>query len=336
MPTIATKPHCIIVTPALAAANNGNWHTARRWQYYASKQAKVTLRLQLNLQDIDDFQAGIKPLGTKMIGIALHALRSAPSIQALRARGVPTALVLTGTDLYRDIQSNADAQRSLELASLLVVLNEQGIEELPIRFHGKTRCIFQSAAARKRLPLRKNTTDFAFVGHLRREKDPVTPCKAMQLLNSPNLRLRMAGNVHPSAGGVDLEVRTLAQEDTRIQLLGGVPQARARRLIAQSRALIVSSVMEGGANVLIEAVTAGVPILASRMGGNIGMLGKDYPGYFPVGDHKALAALMHRLIDDPSFEAALQNACAARSALFTPAAERAGVQGLVSDLLLGL
>ena len=49
--------------------------------------------------------------------------------------------------------------------------------------------------------------------------------------------------------------------------------------------MVLSSVSEGGANVDFRGRRrAGVPVLASRMDGNVGLLGSDYPGYFPVGD----------------------------------------------------
>ena len=67
--------------------------------------------------------------------------------------------------------------------------------------------------------------------------------------------------------------------------------------------MVLSSRSEGGANVISEAIVAGVPILASRMDGNVGLLGADYPGYFPVGDTQALARLLWRIEADAPFVA---------------------------------
>ena len=91
--------------------------------------------------------------------------------------------------------------------------------------------------------------------------------------------------------------------------------------------------MEGGANVIIEAVTSGVPVLASDISGNRGMLGDDYEGYFAPGDAAALAALIDRSIADPAFYQRLRTQCDARAALFAPAAEQAAVRRLVDNLL---
>jgi glycosyltransferase involved in cell wall biosynthesis len=91
--------------------------------------------------------------------------------------------------------------------------------------------------------------------------------------------------------------------------------------------------MEGGANVVIEAVRSGVPVLASRIDGNVGLLGPDYDGYFAVGDADALAALVRRFRAEAAFVAHLRAQCAAREPLFRPAAERRAVRTLVADLL---
>jgi glycosyltransferase involved in cell wall biosynthesis len=97
--------------------------------------------------------------------------------------------------------------------------------------------------------------------------------------------------------------------------------------------MVIASRMEGGANVIIEAVTCGVPVLASDISGNRGMLGEDYAGYFPVGDVQALAHLVERSATDRDFDALLRRQCAARAALFAPQAEQAALLDLLASLL---
>ena len=97
--------------------------------------------------------------------------------------------------------------------------------------------------------------------------------------------------------------------------------------------MVIASIMEGGANVIIEAVTSGVPVLASHIEGNIGMLGKDYAGFFPVGDAATLAQLIERCAQDRAFDALLRRQCAQRAPRFAPAAEQAGLADLVANLL---
>jgi glycosyltransferase involved in cell wall biosynthesis len=90
--------------------------------------------------------------------------------------------------------------------------------------------------------------------------------------------------------------------------------------------------MEGGAHVLMEAVCSGTPVLASRIEGNVGMLGEDYAGYFDHGDARALAHLLLRCRTDAVFFGHLQAQCAARAPLFAPSLEQAALQQLVQAL----
>ena len=129
------------------------------------------------------------------------------------------------------------------------------------------------------------------------------------------------------------EAQRTAADCPRYRWLGGLPVEATRRWIARSRALVHMSRMEGGANVVIEAVRSRVPVLASRIDGNVGLLGRDYAGYFELGDADALAALMQRFAADAAFAARLRAQCAMREPRFAPAVEAAAVRGLLSDLL---
>ncbi len=313
----------LIVSPALAAANNGNWQTAARWaRYLRGAGHEVSIALAWQGEPID-------------LMIALHARRSAASIAAYAATGGRVVLVLTGTDLYRDIDENAEAQRSLELAYALVALQSEGPKRLPPGVRSRTRVIVQSAPALPRLPTRRRTDDLAMVGHLRAEKDPVTALRALALLSPQDprrarLRLRIVGaDREPALGRAVRDAGTL---DPRIDWLGALSHGRARRVIRQSQALVLPSVMEGGANVLIEAVTSDVPVLASRIEGSVGLLGSDYEGFFPVGDAPALAGLIARFQDDPAFRDRLRAQCRRQAPSFAPALERAAVCALVDDV----
>ena len=91
--------------------------------------------------------------------------------------------------------------------------------------------------------------------------------------------------------------------------------------------------MEGGAHVVMEAACSGTPVLASRIPGNVGMLGADYAGYFDWGDASQLLALLQRCRQDPPFYALLKNQCAGRAPLFSPLAEQVALLALVRNLL---
>ena len=113
---------------------------------------------------------------------------------------------------------------------------------------------------------------------------------------------------------------------------GDVPSAAVRRLLARSHAMVISSRSEGGANVISEAVMAGLPVIASRIDGSVGLLGPDYPGYFPVGDSAALARQLLRAEQDPAFLERLRRHCADRAGLFDVQREREAWRKLMHGL----
>jgi glycosyltransferase involved in cell wall biosynthesis len=171
---------------------------------------------------------------------------------------------------------------------------------------------------------------------MRAEKDPLTPMRALDALSvDSRVRLIHIGNA------LDDEYRLAAEALqvrawpalTRYVWLTGLPHDETLRQIARAKAMVISSVMEGGANVIIEAINAGVPVLASRISGNVGMLGRDYRGYFTPGDDEELARLLERASRDDAFLAELKQQCAVRAPLFAPAREQAEVIALVSDAL---
>jgi glycosyltransferase involved in cell wall biosynthesis len=90
--------------------------------------------------------------------------------------------------------------------------------------------------------------------------------------------------------------------------------------------------MEGGAHVVSEAISIGVPVIASNIPGNIGLLGEDYPGYYPVGEAQALAALMLRAQSDPAWLTLLEEAVRKQQDLVTPLAERRALQAVIAGL----
>jgi len=323
-----SPPRVRIVSPALAAANNGNWHTAARWQRFLAPVARV------DVVGIDDSAAEDADGDRIDVLIALHARRSAAAIARWRERrtDAPLVVVLTGTDLYRDLDVDGGAQHSLECASRIVVLQEAGLARLDAASRAKAVVIVQSAPAlhAARAP---GDADLVAVGHLREEKDPATLYRAARLLAGDAVVPTIAHVGGPLDARLAEEARATMAACPSYRWLGALAHAAARRTIARGRALIHCSRIEGGANVVIEAVRSGVPVLASRIEGNVGLLGAGYDGYFPVGDAAALAALARRFLADAAFADRLRTQCAAREPLFLPSAERRAVRALVADLV---
>jgi len=326
----SSMPQLVIVSPALRDANNGNWQTARRWQRHLAGDCHVRIAKAWP----DALAAGDAAM------IALHARRSAESIAAWASAhpGKGLAVVLTGTDLYRDIITDAAARRSLDLAQALVVLQECAPQALPEAVRAKAHVIFQSTTARKALAKSTLHVRAVMVGHLREEKSPQTLFAAARLLaGRRDLFIDHIGDALDPALGEAAQATMAATPNYR--WLGGLAHEAVRRHIQRAHLLIHASRMEGGAHVVMEAVASGTSVLASRIDGNVGMLGADYTGYFPWGDAEALATLLLRcresLAEDGSgLMARLVAQCRRRAPLFAPERERAALRRLVGDLLM--
>ena len=326
-----TRPvKAVLVSPATAQANNGNWHTAYRWAQFLSDHCDIALLPQWPAGSEKDPATDPNP---PQLMLALHARRSASSIHtwARACPNKPLIVVLTGTDLYRDIVHDAAAQRSLDMATHLVVLQDAGLASLPEAWRRKARVIYQSAPRLK--PAVKSTRTFRalMVGHLRDEKDPLTFMRAACHDFSAGVGFDQIGM--PLDAALGEAAQATAARTPRYRWLGELPRAVTRQHIKRAHALVSCSHMEGGAHVILEAVQSGTPVLASRIDGNIGMLGEDYAGYFELGNDAELAALVQRCASHRDFLAHLQKQCQQRAPLFEPPEEKRLVLNLVTSAL---
>jgi putative glycosyltransferase (TIGR04348 family) len=316
------KPRLVLVTPALADANNGNWQTARRWAQMLADDYAVQLAQQWDGAAAD-------------VMVALHARRSAPSIEAWAAQSNarPLVVALTGTDLYRDVaQGDAAALRSLALADRLIVLHERATDDVPAAHRAKCVVCFQSTPARRALPKTTRHLRALMVGHLRDEKDPRTYFDAAQRLAARHdILLDHIGA--PLDESLGRQAQTLAAALPYYRWLGALPHAETLARIQRAHVLVHPSRMEGGAHVVMEAVRCGTPVLASRIPGNVGMLGADYGGCFAPGDGAGLASLLQRARDEPAMLAALRAQCEQRAPLFEPAREQATLLQTLAPLM---
>ena len=312
------------MTPALAEANNGNWQTARRWARMLSGHYRVRMAAQWTGAPADHDDD---------IMIALHARRSASSLAAWAAQcpGRPLVLVLTGTDLYRDIAHDALAQRSLVLAHRLVVLNELGLQSLPVEHRDKAVVCLQSTRSRRPLAKTDRHLRALMVGHLREEKSPQTYFAAARLLaHRQDILLDHIGGALDTA--LADEARALMAAQPHYRWLGSLPHAATRHRIQAAHVLVHPSRMEGGAHVVTEAITSGTPVLASRIDGNLGLLGSDYAGIFDWGDAQTLATQLQRCRDDAAMLPALRQQCEKRAPLFDPNREKQTLLDLLASL----
>jgi putative glycosyltransferase (TIGR04348 family) len=266
--------------------------------------------------------------------VALHARRSAGAVRRFRAAFPerPVIVALTGTDLYHDLGRSRLVTASLAAADRLIVLHPGARAVVPVHLRAKVRTVRQSASVSPR-PARRSARHFdvCVLAHLRPVKDPLRAAFAARALpRDSRIRIRHAGRALAPA----MAQRARAEEarNPRYRWLGELSHPRARALLASSRALVLSSRLEGGANVIGEAAVAGVPVLVSRIDGSIGLLGRRYRGFFPVGDNAALARLLRRVEIDRRFREHLTRYVRRLAPRFAERHERAAWRAVLAEL----
>lgn len=309
----------IMITPAPPGSRAGNRATAERWAEllrHAGHQVMVVTGYQGEPCDVL---------------IALHAWRSHDAIQTFRKcwPETPLLLALTGTDIYRhQHQYPLPTLASMAAADVLIGLHARVGEDIPDQFTDKLITLYQSADSQ---PVAGNSRrnddcfEVCVIGHLREEKDSLRTAMAARLLpEESNIRVLCAGKPHNDQwqSMVEKEVR----ENPRLEWLGELDKAETGALMARCRLMVISSVMEGGANVISEACRAGLAIIASDIPGNRGLLGDHYDGYFPVGDERSLADRLRQAETDPAYLQGLIRQVKALAPLFSPESEQRALE----------
>lgn len=315
--------HIGIITPAAAKSLSGNRATALRWAGFLRQlDHRVSIDVEWHGSGYD-------------LMVALHAWRSADSIVAFKQQYPerPLVLAMTGTDLYRFIKSHPQPTlASISSADRLVTLHELATRVLPASAHHKVHVIHQSA-----IPLPKPVKravrhfDVCVVGHLREEKDSLRVAYAVRdLPEKSRLRVLHYGKAHNE------EWARYAQQEMKINpryhWFGEVPHGKIRRAYSSCHLMVLPSIMEGGANVISEAIVAGLPVIASDIDGSVGLLGEDYAGYYPVQDTRSLRELLLKAETEPGYLQTLEKQCAKRAGLFTREAEKQGWKDLLMEM----
>jgi putative glycosyltransferase (TIGR04348 family) len=312
----------VLITPAALQVHTGNQTTADRWARLLGELGhRVDVRQDWNREECD-------------LLIALHARRSFPGIERFRRERplAPLIVALTGTDLYHDLENSGEAKCSLELASRIVALQELALKAVPESTRSKLRVIYQSAERPSPSPGREEGCFQACIlAHLRPVKDPLRTAYAVRELPAASrIRVKHAGALLDQ----DLLKQVEAEQRTnlRYQWLGPLGHEKALDLMARSHLLVLTSYLEGGANVISEAIASSTPVISSLIPGSVGILGKDYPGYFPSGDTTALREQLQRAELDCGYYRMLRQWIAGLEPLVDPAREREAWRALLNEL----
>ena len=311
-----------LITPAPPGSRNGNRATAERWARLLQHAGyPVSVRT-----DDPDLQADVL--------IALHAWRSADQIRRWKASSSgPVILALTGTDVYHFQQIDPDiVHASMDAADALIGLHGLIHRDVPERYHPRLHVVYQSAALRR--PHRPISSPWrvAVVGHLRDEKDPLRAALAVRNLPvNSRIEVVQLGKAHTEDWAA--AARAEMARNPRYRWLGECDAHLTQWWMSTAQVMVISSVMEGGANVVSEACVMGLPVIASRIPGNTGLLGEDYPALFPPGDTDALRQLLTRAESSPDFLEQLKLRCLDLARRFTPAEEEAALCRVINRVL---
>jgi len=309
-----------LITPAKKQARSGNRSTAKRWGSFLRKIGhRVNIEIDYKGQDAD-------------LMIAIHAWRSADSILRYREKypDGPLIVCLGGTDVNTFLKTDPKTTlRSMEVANALICLHDLIGKELPIFLRKKLHLVRQSAIPLpcSRRPAYHNF-DICIIGHLRDEKDPFRTALAARLLPATSkIRVIHLGKAHTANFASQANKEMII--NPRYRWIGDVPGWRVRRELIKTRLMVISSNQEGGANVVSEAIVAGVPIIASNIPGNVGLLGQNYNGYYPVGNEQKLAELLERVEGDQIFLNTLEQQLRKIRPLFGTAEEAAALYKII-------
>lgn len=310
-----------IITPAPPGSLHGNRITALRWQGFLKKLGhQVRVSNHWTGKDTD-------------LLIALHAYRSHASIVQFREKypNQPIILILTGTDLYRDMPEHPEVLKSMEISDAIVILQSAALAMIPKKLQTKTHVIYQSTKSVKSKSLLKKNFLISVIGHLRPEKDPFCTAKSLKYLG-PESKIKV---IHLGKA-MSSEMKSLAKAYNKklknYQWLDELSHSETLQQLSRSHLMVISSLMEGGAHVVTEAIAIGVPVIASDIPGNRGLLGDDYPGYYPVGDAKALALALQKAEFEPSFYRSLEKHIKKRRHYVQPEFELNSIKALLKRL----
>lgn len=310
----------LLINPARVQTHTGNHTTAERW-------ARLLSDLGHQVEVAHDW------FGQWDLLITLHARKSFPTLERFHHAypDIPVIVALTGTDIYQDIESSSEAKQSLEIASRLVVLQPSAVDALPESFRSKCRVIYQSAKPAPPDRPDGNVFRICVLAHLRAVKDPLRAAYAARDLPADSrVQVMHAGGVLDA--DLAREAEAEQRRNPRYVWLGDLSHERALRLLSGSHLLALTSLLEGGANVVSEAIAAGVPVLSTLIPGSIGILGPDYPGYFPAGDTRALSLSMQHAENDSAFYMELSRRVSDLKPLVDPQRERESWHALLAEV----
>ncbi len=321
----------LYLDPALPETTSGNSSTSTRitehWRNLGHDVSSLSVRGKL-----PEDEAHIRKLitGSDLL-VALHATycHSILKIWHDLQKPVPLILIVSGTDLFEPILESGEvstefswaSEESSRIVTLAAGLDAYYPEVRRQEWGAKTRVIYQGAEPVKWNCQQYDPQQAVVIGHLRSVKDPLLPVRAVEILREKRIQEQAAlkdVRLTIQHFGKILDLNLKAQmESAQVQLASGpvrwqwngpVSETGIRQVMSSAPLLIMPSLHEGGANVVGKFLVSGLPIVASRVAGNTGILGEDWPALFDAGDPQALADLLLRWNLEPQFREQISRA----------------------------
>lgn len=239
-------------------------------------------------------------------------------IPPARLAGVP--LVLAGRraiGVYWTARKYRLARRLSNACAHLQVGNSEAVKEFIVREEGvppgRVRIVYNGVDAERFSPPPGGTRrgnegiTVGYVGSLTRVKgvDVLLRAARRALDECPGMRVRIVGEGPLEArrvdeGDTDARLKALARElgfEDRVEFAGG--SERVEEELRRMDLFVMPSISEGMSNAVLEAMAAGLPVLATGSGGNREVVEEGVTGsLFPVGDDRALAERIVALVRD--------------------------------------
>lgn len=319
----------LIIAPKVQSNNSGNQATAKRWQ-----QLLIEARHQVEISD--SFQAQIPD-----ILIAIHLRKSHQSIVDFKSKfpSKPLITLGAGTDLYRDLsnQKYIDIiKKSIKLSDTILVLQNLATSLFDEEAQKKVTVIYQSTdidSFPTKVDPHSDKKEFRVVviGHPREIKDSLRAALASRELPShSNIKVKLCGK--PANSELLALIQQEAASNSRFHWQGELSRKQTWSTLRSSDVMVISSLGEGGANVVSEACVIGLPVLATKIDGNIGLLGEGYQGYFQPRGTKQLSSLMLRCEQNKAFLQTLREQIKSKSNLFSKQQESLTLQKVILNL----
>lgn len=142
----------------------------------------------------------------------------------------------------------------------------------------------------------KEEIDILYVGGMMKHKGADILIKAFKLIKSEKIKLHLVG------GGIcEQELKSLAEDDRRIIFYGKMSHESVQDFYKKADVVVFPSLCyETRGNVIVEAFRAGLPVVASDIGGIPELVKDNYNGFlFKPGDEKHLKKVLENIIEKP-------------------------------------